>query len=104
MLHVEVQRLKELDLESDKVSKIRDNCHTAYSKFILAYGKSREADKIINGIEQAISKNISKEAILEMKHEAETLLSESNKLLKQADALKESCHGKMEEMEKPQNR
>jgi hypothetical protein len=97
----EIEKLKLLDLESDKVDDIRDDCYLAYRKLVLAAQKSREAEGVIGEIEKNISKkNIDPGVVLEMKGEAELLLSESNKLLGEADALKEKCHGKIEDMEK----
>jgi len=100
-LSLEVRRMEELELETEKVRAIRDSCLKAYRKFILAYTKSREADKIIDAIEESDPSQVSTELLLEMKNEAEDLLNESNGLLKEAEQLKDDCHGRMDEMERP---
>jgi hypothetical protein len=100
----ELDRLKNLELRSKKVSRIRDDCYLAYHKVLLASGKSKEAGAVIQNIEKAVSENASAEVILEMKQEAESLLSESNKLLDDAGGLKDKCHGQMEEMENPRKK
>lgn len=102
-LHLEVRRMEELELETEKVRAIRDSCLKAYRKFILAYTKSREADKVIDAIEESDPTEVKTEILLEMKREAEDLLSESNGLLKEAEQLKDDCHGRMDEMEKPRH-
>ncbi len=102
-LHLEVRRMEELELETEKVRAIRDSCLEAYRKFILAYTKSREADKVIDAIEQSDPAEVTTGTLLEMKHEAEDLLNESNGLLKEAEQLKDDCHGRMDEMEKPRH-
>jgi hypothetical protein len=104
MLAMEVQRLRSLQLDSKKIAEIRDSCAKAYAKVILASSKSREADAILDKMEKDASGTIDTVVILEMKQEATTLLNESNALLKEAEALKDDCYGRMEDMEKPQNR
>jgi len=104
MLSMEVQRLSGLHLDSKKIAEIRDSCSKAYAKVIMAAGKSREADAILDQMEKEASGKIDKVVILEMKQEATTLLNESNALLKEAEALKDDCYGRMEDMEKPRNR
>jgi 16S rRNA C967 or C1407 C5-methylase (RsmB/RsmF family) len=100
-LSLEVQRMETLELETERVRAIRDSCLKAYRKFILAYQKSREADKVIDAIEESDPSVVPVESLLEMKHEAEDLLNESNGLLKEAEQLKDDCHGRLDDMEKP---
>ncbi len=99
----ELDRLKTLELRSERVSEIRTSCYEAYNKFFIASQLSAKADKLIDKIEESLQKQQGPEIILGMKQEAENMLDESNRLLEQANKRKEICYALMEEMEKPRH-
>lgn len=98
-LDVELSRLEEIPITTERIDTCRDACLEAYRAIALAGQKSREAQEIIKDIEGLGDSDEDLELLETKQDEALALLEESESQLEEATGLKDSCHDLLDDLE-----